>query len=310
MSVNHPVKAYQVNAFANQAASGSPTGVVLNADSLDPAKMLAIARNLNVSHTAFLSESRRADCAFAIRFFTPHGELKNCAHATIAAHYFRATKFGVESGQPTKQETSTSIQEVWTTESNEGLVVSFRQNEIVQKGVGVEMVRRLTDALGCTSAALHPYYPVSLVSPGSFRFMVPLQSSNDVLTLRPDHVKLDQLCRAAQSIGCFVFCLTRIDQPCEAHGRMFAPTIGVNEDAVNGNSSGCLGAYLMELPNGQSWGSQLQLQVLQGHRSGHPCSVNVEAKRVGNRIETFVGGSARVVGPREVAHAGDPQSVG
>ena len=86
---------------------------------------------------------------------------------------------------------------------------------------------------------------------------------------------------------------------------MFAPTIGVDEDAVNGNSSGCLGAYLMELPTGElptgsHFGNQLRLQVLQGHCLGHPSSVDVEAKRVGKRIETFVGGSARVIGPREV----------
>lgn len=334
MSVNQPVEAWQVNAFADQAASGSPTGVVFNADSLDPDTMLAIARRLNVSHTAFLSESRRADCVFAIRFVTPNGELKNCAHATIAAHYLRATKFGVASGQPTRQETSAGTQEVWTTETDEGLLVSFKQNEIVQKSVGVEIIRRLTDALGCTTASVHPDYPVRLVSPGSFRFMVPMRSSDDVFALRPDFVKIDHLCREMQSIGCFVFYVNGIDQPGEAqavvedsidadigsrrrgqtsvhrkpatraHGRMFAPTIGVDEDAVNGNSSGCLGAYLMDLPDGRRWGSQLRLQVLQGHQSGHASSVNVEAHRAGNRIETFVGGGARLVGPMQLTPFG------
>ena len=297
MGMNSPIKAIQVNAFANQVASRSPTGVVLDADQIDSDRMLEIARSLNLSHTAFLCESRRADCVFAIRFFTPHGELKNCAHATIAAHCLRATKFGIVGDQPTKQETSTNIQEVWTDASDEGFVVSFKQNEIVQKDVAGEMVQRLLSALACTSTALHADYPVRLVSPGSFRFMVPLESVKDLLALRPDFEKIDDLCRENQSIGCFVFSVSELVSGCQTHGRMFAPTIGVDEDAVNGNSSGCLGAYLMTLPDGNRWGSQLRLQVLQGHSLGHPSSVNVRATRVGSRIETFVGGTARVVGP-------------
>ncbi len=299
MITKHPVKAFQVNAFANQVASGSPTGVVLNADDFDVDRMLAMARTLKFSHTAFLSKSRRPDCVFAIRFVTPNGELKNCAHATIAAHCFWATKFGVEGHQPTKQETPAGVQEVWTTETDEGLIVFFRQNTIVQKDVDVEIVRRVTEALGCSNETLHPDYPVRLVSPGSFRFLIALRSRQDLLALRPDFMKLNKLCADVESIGCFAFWIGKIGDPCEAHGRMFAPTIGVDEDAINGNSSGCLGAYLMDLPAGQRR-CELQMQVLQGHQSGQPAAVKVEARRVGDRIETYVGGSAQVMGPREV----------
>ena len=48
-------EAYEVNAFANQDAAGGPTGVVLNADALDD-DMLAIARSLKFSHTAFFEQ--------------------------------------------------------------------------------------------------------------------------------------------------------------------------------------------------------------------------------------------------------------
>ena len=82
----HPTKAYQVNTFADQIALGSPTGVVEHADNVDATQVLLIARSLNFSHTAFLSDARRPDYSIAIRFFTPNGELKKCAHATIAAH--------------------------------------------------------------------------------------------------------------------------------------------------------------------------------------------------------------------------------
>jgi len=294
------VAAFLVNAFANQVDSGSPTGVVLDADQIDSDQMLAIARSLNVSHTAFLSQSGRTDCDFAIRFFTPNGELKNCAHATIAAHCLRATRFGISGDQPTRQETTSSIQEVWTHASDEGFVVSFKQNEIVQKEVARSTVQRLIQAVACCSDVLHSNYPVKLVSPGSFRFIVPVKKDNDVLALTPDLKEIDKLCNEAQSIGCFVFSVNQLHSHGQTHGRMFAPTIGVDEDVVNGNSSGCLAAYLMALPNGQRWGDELHLQVLQGHSLGRPSSVNVRGQRVGGRIETFVGGTAHVVEPVDV----------
>ncbi len=251
MTMNHLIVVFQVNAFANQVASGSPTGVVLDADQIDSDEMLEIARRLNVSHTAFVSSSGRSDCDFAIRFFTPNGELKNCAHATIAAHCLWVTKFGIASEQSSKQETSTSSQEVWVDKSGEGFVVSFKQNKIVQEDVAEEMIRRLTTALRSNMEALHPDYPVRLVSPGSFRFMVPVTSVDDLLALRPDFASIDPICRDTQSIGCFVFSVNKLPGECETHGRMFAPSIGVDEDVVNGNSSGCLGAYLMSLPSGE-----------------------------------------------------------
>ena len=43
-SMTHPTKVYQVNAFANQVAFGSPTGVVEHADNLDSNQMVLMAR--------------------------------------------------------------------------------------------------------------------------------------------------------------------------------------------------------------------------------------------------------------------------
>ena len=293
-AMHFPIKAYQVNAFASRDAIGSPTGVVLSADALDDDSMLTIGRRLNFSHTAFLSKSRNPACVFAIRFVTPHGELKNCAHATIAAHYFWAERFGAEHHQPTKQETATGVQEVCTTETDNGLIVCFRQNTIVQQDVDTKTVRRLTEALGCSIETLHSDYPVRLVSPGSFRFLVPLRRCEDLLALGPEFVKLDKLCREVESIGCFAFWIDTIGQSFQAHGRMFAPTIGVDEDAINGNSSGCLGAYLLDSPIAQRR-CELEMRVFQGHNSGTPAAVNVAARRKADRIETHLGGSAIVI---------------
>src|SRR6056297_1630645 len=73
-----------VDAFTTDPLSGNAAGVVPDADGLSTEQCQAIARELAVSETAFLSPSTDADRQ--IRYFTPTQEVDLCGHATIAAH--------------------------------------------------------------------------------------------------------------------------------------------------------------------------------------------------------------------------------
>jgi PhzF family phenazine biosynthesis protein len=78
----------------------------------------------------------------------------------------------------------------------------------------------------------------------------------------------------------------------EATARMFAPNIGVNEDVINGNSSGCLGAYLFNLKNK----NPLNLLVHQGQAFNREGTVKVRVKNVAGNVETAIGGTAKING--------------
>ena len=56
---------------------------MLDADELDAATMQAIAGEVNLSETVFVSRSAAAD--FRVRFFTPRTEIPLAGHPTIAA---------------------------------------------------------------------------------------------------------------------------------------------------------------------------------------------------------------------------------
>ena len=77
------VDVYVVSAFSKENKGGNKAGVVLDSHDLTPAKMMAIAKDLGYSETAFLMESNFVD--FRIRYFTPTEEVPLCGHATIAA---------------------------------------------------------------------------------------------------------------------------------------------------------------------------------------------------------------------------------
>ena len=76
--------------------------------------------------------------------------------------------------------------------------------------------------------------------------------------------------------------------------------IGVDEDIINGNSSGCLGAYLVRLSNMDFDDTGLTLTVFQGHRFGSPGKVIVKAQEANGKLKTFVGGTAMVTGKVEI----------
>lgn len=199
------------------------------------------------------------------------------------------------------------MQEVEVRQRAGAISVHFRQNEIRFSEVDRETVAVLLPILGLREADLPGQYPVMLASPGANRFMVAVNSPATLFGLTPDLPALKRLCDRFESIGCFVFHVGPPAPTVEAVARMFAPAIGVDEDIVNGNSSGCLGAYLLHLDSARRMGPELSLSVHQGHAFDRPGTVLVSARRLGDRIETTVGGTAVIVRQLSLADQDVPQ---
>jgi PhzF family phenazine biosynthesis protein len=79
-------------AFSADPAGGNPAGVVLDAADLDEHAMLAVAKNVGFSETAFVTPAD--DGHFAVRYFSPLSEVPFCGHATIALAVAYAQRHG------------------------------------------------------------------------------------------------------------------------------------------------------------------------------------------------------------------------
>ena len=75
----------QVDAFTTERFSGNPCAIIFEADDLDVPTMQAIAREMNLSETAFVRRSTIAD--FGVRYFTPAEEIPMAGHPTIATTF-------------------------------------------------------------------------------------------------------------------------------------------------------------------------------------------------------------------------------
>ena len=77
-----PFPIYQVDAFTSRPFTGNPAGVCLPGRPMADAWHLAVAREMNLSETAFLLP--RQD-GWGLRWFTPQVEVELCGHATLAS---------------------------------------------------------------------------------------------------------------------------------------------------------------------------------------------------------------------------------
>ena len=78
------MRQYIVDAFTDQVFKGNPAAVIVLESWISDALMLNIAKENNLSETAF---AVKIDTGYHLRWFTPGGEIDLCGHATLATAY-------------------------------------------------------------------------------------------------------------------------------------------------------------------------------------------------------------------------------
>ena len=78
------MKQYIVDAFTDRIFHGNPAAVCILRQWLSEETMMNIARENNLSETAF---AVKEGDAYHLRWFTPGGEIDLCGHATLACAF-------------------------------------------------------------------------------------------------------------------------------------------------------------------------------------------------------------------------------
>lgn len=233
----------QVDAFTTTPFSGNYAGVVPDGRGLTDAQMLAIAREMNVSETAFVLPPSVPGADLRIRWFTPGEEVPLCGHATVASFHVLAEegRWGMERPGTFafKLETKSGILGVTVEKGTSGAEIEFE--------LPVPNFRRLTEppeavlrSLGLATTAIDPQLPVV----ADQYLYIPVRGLNELGALRPDYAALADACSAGSILGVSVLTLETVEPTSSVHSRFFAPGLGVNEDPVTGSANGPIGVYL------------------------------------------------------------------
>lgn len=288
---------YQVDAFTSRSFAGNPAGVVPDARGLSDQAMQAIAREMNLSETAFVMPGEAAGDDVQVRFFTPTAEVPICGHATISAHYVLAAEGGPIGTR--HQHTKAGVLAV-DTERHDNAIRIWMHQQPGSFGTPFDSdtLDLLVAALGLERGDLLDDYPVQVVSTGHSKVVIPVRSRARIAGINPDMAALTALSARVECNGFYPWTSDDPEPCCLTHGRMFAPAIGIAEDPVTGNASGCLGAYMVEhdlLPIGED--GTASFYAGQGVEIGRPGRVLVEARRekAGDPIAIRIAGEAVIV---------------
>ena len=286
------IQVHQVDAFTREPFTGNPTGVVLNADVLGEAQMLAIARELNNAETAFILSPDGDDHSVRARFFTPRSEAGFVGHATVAAQYVLSRRHDAPRWQ--RQKSKAGIVDIEVRGTGPERRIAIRRSPPT---LGRELNDRerlaVLDALALASDNLDPRLPLRIVGATGTRLLIGVRGPDPLKHLKPDLQRLTTLSAQIGAAGYFVFALTPDSSDHLTESRMFCPALGISEDPVSGNAHGLLGAYLAHLGILQRDGERASFSGIQGHSLHRPGRVEVELEyRDGNLSGVWISGQA------------------
>ena len=211
----------QVDAFASEPFGGNPAAVCLLPEPADAAWMQSVAREMNLSETAFLVW--RNDGAFDLRWFTPRVEVDLCGHATLASAHVLWESGHLAPGAPAVFHTRSGR---LTASSHDGWIEMDFPAEPDESTTGPAW---LAAALGA-----EPTH----VGRNRFDYLVEVDTEATVRRLAPDVRRITQLG------GRGLIVTSRADtEGFDFVSRFFAPCTGIDEDPVTGSAHCCLGPY-------------------------------------------------------------------
>jgi len=276
------IRIFQVDAFTADRFTGNPAGVVLDADSLTDAEMLAIARELNNADTAFVLKPDGPDHDLRVRFFTPRTEASFVGHATVATHFVLSREgapavHAQGAGGRLRQRQKSGLVDVEVRGSGDARRIAVRQ-PAPPLGRQLNDRERLAvlDALALSTGDIDTRCPLRIVGGAGTRLIIGVRSTEHLKQLKPDYSRLTTLSAQLGAAGFFVFTLSHPFSGCLTESRMFCPALGIPEDPVSGNAHGLLGAYLVDHGLLQHGGTTAKFTGAQGHHLHRAGRVDVE----------------------------------
>jgi len=258
-----PQTIYQVDAFTSQSYTGNPAGVCLLTAPADEVWMQNVAREMNLSETAFLHPE---EDGFRLRWFTPAAEVELCGHATLASAHTLYETGKLLPGEQARFHTLS------------GLLTAQRAGDWIELDFPSTPEHPVTPPADAAEVlGAEPVY----VGQNVYDYLIELGSESEVRNLNPNLARLEKWPVRG------VIVTSRSDSPeFDFVSRFFAPQVGVPEDPVTGSAHCCLGPFWAERLGKQ------QFVAYQASARGGVLRVRLQGSRVrlgGQAVTTLQG---------------------
>jgi predicted PhzF superfamily epimerase YddE/YHI9 len=266
-----PIFLAHVDAFTTIPFAGNPAGVCILPAVKPDAWMQSVAREMNLSETAFLTEEKDY---WRLRWLTPTTEVDLCGHATLASAHILWEIGLLEPESPA----------AFFTRSGE--LTAWRRGDWIELDFPIDREmpftpdQNLTDAIG--AQPLH-------WADGKFDHLAELGSEEEVRRLAPDMDRLSRL----PGRGVIVTARANAGAEYDFVSRFFGPAVGIPEDPVTGSAHCMLAPY---------WEKRLGKSEMTGFQCS-PRGGTVRMRVSGERV--ILGGQAVTISVGEIASSAE-----
>ncbi len=284
----------QVDAFSVRPFEGNACAVILDADDLADETMQLIAREMNLSETAFVVSTDRAD--IGARYFTPAEEIPMAGHPTVATlhalveegHVDLATDAGASRSVTLELPAGVIPVELTRTPTS----VRVAMSQLAPEFSDVHDPAVVGPAFGLEPSDFHPDVPIQTVSTGTPQLMMAVRGHEELRRARLDPERYVSLRRDAGFFSPHLFAVRGATDRGDTFARHFGTPPDTPEDPFTGSATGGMAAFL--------WRYGLidrpRFIAEQGHWMGRPGSAIVEVVGPPGAIETVrVAGEAVTV---------------
>lgn len=281
-----------IDAFTSKILGGNPCAVVLDADSLSAEQMQSIASEINLSETAFVKKSDKAD--FAARYFTPCEELPFAGHPTLSVIHALIDEKKIllnSSVTHVNLEVPAGIIPIEINRAADD--ISIIMSQLTPKFLRTYNAEDILPIFGLTPNDLLPGAVIQTVSTGTPILMIPLKNHECLKRVRYLDTEAYFKIKVA---GDFSFPHHFVLGGATTDGNTFARSLGTPptglEDPFTGSATGCMAAFLWK------YGliSENKFVAEQGHWMNRPGEADIEIIGPSTNIQTIrVKGKAKTL---------------
>ena len=291
------VKFIQADVFSDSPFGGNPVVVVPEPGAMTPDQMQRVARGMTIAETSFVVPPTVAEAGFALRCYTPTTEVVYSGHQLLGTAYVLA-----EEGRIQLEGERTQVP-VQLGDTIRPVTLHARDGKVTRVSTVARPAEFLRDVppgdYGALAAALsidpmevlYTGLPVQLVRTGLACLIVPVRSLHTVRSLMPVGQSLDDLLHDIGGECLLAFSRDTLAPGNQAHVRVFAPPLGVEEDPATGAANGALAAYLLRHGELETDGEgRSRLRCEQGSEMGRPSLIEMAVDTTRTPAEVRVGG--------------------
>ncbi len=285
----------QADVFTASPFGGNSVVVIPDPGPMSSDEMLRLARGMNFAETSFVVPPISPEAAFGIRCYTPTTEVVYSGHQLIGTAYVLADLGRLPLSGPRTEviaEVGGDLRPVILEQAG-GLIrrvstevrpASFTHT-VGADGYGEVAAALSVDPMIILNAGL----PMQLVTTGLACLVVPMSSLSALRDLMPLDQALHVILQELGADCALAFCRDTLSPANDLHVRVFAPPLGVTEDAATGAANGALAAYLirhgeLEVRDGA------ELRCEQGSEMGRPSVIEVSIDGSSDPPTIHVGG--------------------